>query len=476
MLNGGLVTLVGLPAFIVTLGTLNIAFALTHIVSNDLTFSGLPSALLFFGRTFAVGGANFTYGVVFMLVLYAIAWFALTQTAWGRHVYAVGDNPEAARRTGINTNRVLLSVYTLAGLMSGIAALLLVARTELGDPNAGQTTENLDSITAVVIGGTSLFGGRGSIIGTLIGAMIVGVFRNGLTLIGVEVIYQYLVTGHPRHPRRLVRSADAPETGVSTPAPILEARGIVKRYGHVVALGGADLELYPGEILAIIGDNGAGKSTLIKALSGALQPDEGEIRLDGERVHFRSPRDARRAGIETVYQDLAVAPALDIASNIFLGRELRRRGPQGSVLRMLNKGAMRREATRHFAELQIGIRSMAQPVENLSGGQRQGVAVARAATWARRVVIMDEPTAALGVKETRQVLDLIKRVRDRGLPVILISHDMPNVFELADRIQIMRLGRRVAIVTPQTHSMPEAVAIMTGATAAESDRGTGEPR
>ena len=250
--------------------------------------------------------------------------------------------------------------------------------------------------------------------------------------------------------------------------PILEARGIVKRYGHVVALDGADLELYPGEILAIIGDNGAGKSTLIKALSGALQPDDGEINLDGERVHFRSPRDARRAGIETVYQDLAVAPALDIASNIFLGRELRRRGPQGRVLRMLNKGAMRREAARHFAELQIGIRSMAQPVENLSGGQRQGVAVARAATWARRVVIMDEPTAALGVKETRQVLDLIRRVRERGMPVILISHDMPHVFELADRIQIMRLGRRVAIVTPLTHSMPEAVAIMTGATAEQS--------
>jgi fructose transport system permease protein len=194
-LNGSLVTFVRLPAFIVTLGTLNIAFALTHIVSNDLTFPGLPSELLFFGRTFTLGGANFTYGVVLMLVLYGIAWFSLTQTAWGRHVYAVGDNPEAARRTGINTSRVLLSVYILAGLTSGIAALLLVARTELGDPNAGQTTENLDSITAVVLGGTSLFGGRGAIIGTLIGAVIVGVFRNGLTLIGVEVIYQYLVTG-----------------------------------------------------------------------------------------------------------------------------------------------------------------------------------------------------------------------------------------------------------------------------------------
>jgi fructose transport system ATP-binding protein len=254
---------------------------------------------------------------------------------------------------------------------------------------------------------------------------------------------------------------------VSSPEPILEGRGLVKRYGQVVALNGADFDLFPREIVAIIGDNGAGKSTLIKALSGAVQPDEGEILLDGARVHFRSPRDARGAGIETVYQDLAVAPALDIASNIFLGREVRHRGPIGQGLRLLDKPAMRREATRHFAELKIGVQSMGVAVENLSGGQRQGVAVARAAAWAERLVIMDEPTAALGVKETRQVLDLILRVRERGLPVILISHDMPHVFELADRIQIMRLGRRVAVVTPQTHSMPEAVAIMTGATRSE---------
>jgi fructose transport system ATP-binding protein len=244
---------------------------------------------------------------------------------------------------------------------------------------------------------------------------------------------------------------------------VLEARGLVKHYGQVVALAGADFDVQEGEILAIIGDNGAGKSTLIKALSGALQPDEGEILLDGERVHFRAPGDARRAGIETVYQDLAVAPALDIASNIFLGREQRRAGVLGSLLRMLDKRAMRREAQRHFDELQIGVQSITQAVENLSGGQRQGVAVARAATWARKLVIMDEPTAALGVKETQQVIDLIRRVRDRGLPVILISHDMPHVFELADRIQIMRLGRRVAVVTPKSHTMSQAVAIMTGA-------------
>jgi len=195
ILNGGLVTGVKLPAFIVTLGTLNIAFALTHVYSNDETYSDLPSELLFFGKTFTIGNTDFTYGVVLMFVLFGIAWYALTQTAWGRHVYAVGDNLEAARLMGIKVNRVLLSVYLLAGLTYGIAAMLLVARTELGDPNAGQTTENLDAITAVVLGGTSLFGGRGSVIGTLIGAVVVGVFRNGLTLIGVEVVWQYFVTG-----------------------------------------------------------------------------------------------------------------------------------------------------------------------------------------------------------------------------------------------------------------------------------------
>ena len=195
VLNGGLVTAVRLPAFIVTLGTLNIAFALTHVYSNDETYSELPSELLFFGKTFSIGGTDVTYGVVVMFVLFGIAWYALTQTAWGRHVYATGDNLEAARLMGIKVNRVLLSVYVLAGVMYGIAAMLLVARTELGDPNAGQTTENLDSITAVVLGGTSLFGGRGTVIGTLIGAVVVGVFRNGLTLIGVEVVWQYFVTG-----------------------------------------------------------------------------------------------------------------------------------------------------------------------------------------------------------------------------------------------------------------------------------------
>ncbi len=246
-------------------------------------------------------------------------------------------------------------------------------------------------------------------------------------------------------------------------ALIMQARGIVKRYGQVTALDGTDFELRAGEILAVIGDNGAGKSSLIKALSGATVPDEGELLLDGKPVRFRSPIDARRAGIETVYQDLAVAPAMSIAENLFLGREIIKPGILAKWLQLLDKKQMLQQAVARMQELKVGIRSMTQAVETLSGGQRQCVAVARAAAFAQHVVIMDEPTAALGVKEGNMVLELIRRVRDKGLPVILISHNMPHVFEIADRIHIQRLGRRVAVVNPKIISMSDAVAVMTGA-------------
>ena len=244
---------------------------------------------------------------------------------------------------------------------------------------------------------------------------------------------------------------------------VLEARKIVKRYGHVTALDGANLELRAGEVLAVIGDNGAGKSTMVKVLCGAVVPDEGQVLLDGVPVHFSSPMDPRKRGIETVYQDLAVAPALDIATNLFLGREVRCRGILGSWFRLLDKRRMKSEAQKEMAELKFRLPSIDSAVEDLSGGQRQGVAVARSAIFARRLVIMDEPTAALGVRESGEVLNLIRTIRDRGLPVLLISHNMPHVFELADRIHIMRLGRRVALTTPKEHSMGEVVAIMTGA-------------
>jgi fructose transport system ATP-binding protein len=254
--------------------------------------------------------------------------------------------------------------------------------------------------------------------------------------------------------------------GMSAMSAILSAQGLVKHYGRVVALDGADFDLLPGEILAVIGDNGAGKSTLIKCLTGAVLPDAGEIRLDGKPVRFHSPLDARAAGIETVYQHLALCPALSIVDNLFLGRERRRGGRLGRLLRMLDRTGMEREARAQLDALGLlTIQNIRQSVETLSGGQRQGVAVVRATAFGSRVVIMDEPTAALGVKESRRVLELMLDVKRRGLPIVLISHNMPHVFEVADRIHIHRLGRRVAVIDPKRFSMSDAVAIMTGAMA-----------
>ena len=249
--------------------------------------------------------------------------------------------------------------------------------------------------------------------------------------------------------------------------PILEARRLVKTFGRVVGLDGVSLQLHAGEVLAIIGDNGAGKSTLVKCLTGAYIPDDGQLLLDGHEVHFKRPQDARSAGIETVYQNLAVSPALDVASNLFLGRERRKPGIAGSLFRALDTSGMRKEAREQVQKLGIStLQDVSVAVENLSGGQRQAVAVARAAAFGSKVVVLDEPTAALGVRESNQVLELIQRLRENGIPVILISHNMPHVFQVADRIHIQRLGKRAATITPQSHTMTDAVAIMTGAATA----------
>ncbi|MGR3630613.1 MAG: ATP-binding cassette domain-containing protein [Limimaricola soesokkakensis] len=252
--------------------------------------------------------------------------------------------------------------------------------------------------------------------------------------------------------------------------PILKGRNLVKRYGKVVALDHCDFDLYPGEILAVIGDNGAGKSTLIKALSGAVIPDEGEVYLEGKQVHFYSPNDARHAGIETVYQTLAMSPALSITDNMFMGRELRKPGFRGKWLRQLDRAGMEKFARDKLNDLGLmTIQNINQAVETLSGGQRQGVAVARAAAFGSKVIILDEPTAALGVKESRRVLELILDVKSRGIPIILISHNMPHVFELADRVHVHRLGQRLCVIDPKNHSMSDAVAFMTGAKEPETE-------
>jgi simple sugar transport system ATP-binding protein len=247
--------------------------------------------------------------------------------------------------------------------------------------------------------------------------------------------------------------------------PLLEARGILKRYGHVQALGGASFTVYPGEVVALIGDNGAGKSTLVKVMSGVIRPDGGQLLLNGEQVHLASPVDARRHGIETVYQDLALAPDLDAAANLHLGRELYRI----RVLKVLNRAEMRRRAVIAFAALGIQLPDVSAPVGTLSGGQRQSIAVARAVAYASKVIFMDEPTAALGVVQRERVLDTIRRVRDQGISVVLISHNMPEVLAVSDRVEVLRLGRRVARYRAADASIEELVGAMTGALSTEDD-------
>ncbi|CAG6394369.1 ATP-binding cassette domain-containing protein [Streptomyces cocklensis] len=249
--------------------------------------------------------------------------------------------------------------------------------------------------------------------------------------------------------------------------PLLEARGLTKRFGHVRALQDADFTAYPGEVVALIGDNGAGKSSLVKTLSGTIRPDGGQILVDGSPVDLSSPLDARRYGIETVYQDLALAPDLDAAANLHLGRELYRGGLLGR-LGVLDHAAMRRSAVTAFAELGVDLQDVGAPVATLSGGQRQSVAVARAVAFANRIIFMDEPTAALGVVQRGRVLDTVRRVRDRGICVVLISHNMPEVLSVADRVEVLRLGRRVARFTAADTTVEELVGAMTGALDAEA--------
>jgi len=249
--------------------------------------------------------------------------------------------------------------------------------------------------------------------------------------------------------------------------PLLEARGVHRRFGHVQALDGADFAVMPGEICALIGDNGAGKSTLVKILSGADQPDEGQILLDGSPVSFGSPTASQREGIATVYQDLALAPELAAASNLYLGRELMRNGPLGR-LGFVDRKTMRANSATQFRNLGVVLKSPDVPVASLSGGQRQSIAIARAAMWAKRVIFMDEPTAALGVIQTGRVLDLIRSVRDSGVAVVLVSHNMTQVVEVADRVEVLRLGRRVARFERGQATVDKLVTAMTsGAVNAE---------
>ncbi len=264
-------------------------------------------------------------------------------------------------------------------------------------------------------------------------------------------------------------SAATATIGARDGVPILEARDIVKTYGHVRALEGANFSVFPGEVVALIGDNGAGKSTLTQVISGVISPDSGELLFEGRPVHIGSPAAAQQLGIETVFQDLALAPDLDGAANVYMGRELLKPGILGK-LGVLDKKAMKVGAETAFKDLGVAVKDADAAVAYLSGGQRQGVAVARAASWASRVIIMDEPTAALGVVQTENVLNVIRRVRDNGVAVVLISHNMPDVIKVADRIEVLRLGKRVAVFRRDEATLESLVGAMTGAVVQEDQQ------
>ena len=485
-INGLLVTRLKLPPFIVTLGTLSIftAMALLYSSGQSVQAPQMPDVMTWTGEIINLGGFRVTTGVVMVVLLYLAVGFALKQTTWGRHVYAVGNDAEASRLVGISVNRVLFSVYALAGLIYGITAWILIGRAGAASPNAAADA-NLESITAVVIGGTSLFGGRGALLGTLLGALIVGYFRTGLSLgrCGRPVAgadhrpvgdHRSLDRPVDQEGTRMSTTAPAPtSSSARSEAPVLSARGLVKTFGRVVGLDGVDFDLYPGEVLAIIGDNGAGKSTLIKAATGAVIPDAGEIRLDGEVVSFRKPSEAREAGIETVYQTLAVAPALDIAANMFLGREMRRSGPLGSVLRMLDHKGMRESAGavdvrpghRHAAEHVAGRGDAVRwPAPGGLGGTGGGLR--HEADRARRA-----HRGARGQGDQPGALDDQPGAGERPA-----GH--PDQPQHAERVR----GRRpdphpaarhgaAGVVTPKSHTPNEVVAIMTGATTLEETPG-----
>ncbi|MFN8622161.1 MAG: ATP-binding cassette domain-containing protein [Chloroflexota bacterium] len=494
--------------FIVTLATMSVARGLALWLADGRSTipGGVPDLIRTLGSA-SVGPVPVSAIIVAALAV-VIGVFSKRQV-WGRWIFAVGGNQEAARRSAIPVSWVLASVYMLSGLLAGVGAVLASGRSNGGSPNFGQLAE-LDSIAAVVIGGASFLGGRGNVGNAIVGALMIGVIRNGMNLLNLDAFVQLIVIGvviaaavemdvvrgalegRLRVLRAARMSADPTVStpsisggvaAVATAAPVaagtsssssatssaaaggpatLAVRGAVKRFGAVLALDHVDLQVRAGEVLALLGDNGAGKSTLIKSLSGVHRLDEGVIEVDGRPVVMHAPADARAHGIETVYQDLALFDNLDASANFYAGREIAGPGWLPRGLRFLRTGEMDAATREVLDRFQVHLPSGASSVGLMSGGQRQAVAVARAAAFSSRVVILDEPTAALGVRESRRVLDLVIRLRDAGHAVIVISHAMDHVAEIADRALVMRRGRVVGEIASVREDQARILALIMG--------------
>ncbi|MDP3209811.1 MAG: ATP-binding cassette domain-containing protein, partial [Rhodoglobus sp.] len=462
--NGVLVKVLKISPLIVTLGLLAVYRGLAFVVAEGVSVYGFP---LGFTSIAGLRLAGVPITVIVAAVIFLGGGWFLLRTVTGLRLFAIGGNVDSARMVGIRVDRTVIGAFTAMGLLMGVVALLSTSRLASGSPNVGTQFE-LDVLTAVILGGVIFTGGSGSPIGVLVGVFTIGILNAGLVFAGFQDWWQQITKGgllllalsidqfipwlraRRDRNRALVRertddSALVDRDGLRgrgvVGSAVLEARGMSVSYGPVKALDDASLTVHAGEVVCLIGDNGAGKSTLIKAISGVTPFDSGSIALAGEQVEFDNPADARRAGIETVFQDLALCQNLGVAHNLILGEEPRRK--LFGLIPVRDDRAAIIQARDRLASLNVTMTDFRRPVRFLSGGQRQAVAISRVLRGGVKLVIMDEPTAALGVAQTGQVLKLVRTVADEGRGVILISHDIEDIFAVADRVVVLQLGRVV---------------------------------
>ncbi|ESZ48880.1 ABC transporter ATP-binding protein [Mesorhizobium sp. L2C054A000] len=464
LVNGLLVRRLSISPLIVTLAMLALYGGLAFVVSSTAVY-GFPEALLELGRGKIFG---IQYTVIIAASVFVTGAFVLTSTVTGLRLYAIGGDPRAAELCGIPVGRTVVGLYAANGLLIGLVSVLIAGRLGSITPTIGVRFE-LDVLTAAILGGVAFSGGSGRPLGIAIGVATIGILNAGLIFVGLQSWWQSISVGsmlllalvadqaaigfRGRRARAAATNFTVADNGAVASAgpaatagnaeapqgPAFSIAGARKSYGALTAVEEASFTVGKGEIVCLLGDNGAGKSTLVKIISGAIQPDAGAMTLEGQPISFRSPQDARGAGLETVYQDLALCPNLSVAHNMILGREETRRWLGVFPVRDDRKAAEQCRA--RLAALGVTLRDENVLVRSLSGGQRQSIAIARALADHVKLICLDEPTAALGVKQTAQVVKLIRSIAASGTGVILVTHDLSTVRALADRIVVLSLGR-----------------------------------
>lgn len=493
LINGRLVLALRVNPLIVTVGMGTIFTGLAYVITNARTVFGFPDSYTWIGR--AELGMIPVPVIIFASIFIVGGYFLLNSVA-GLRLYATGGNPVATDLVGISSRKIVLSVFVLNGLLIGLVAFLTTSRIGSASPSMGNNFA-LNVLTAVILGGVGFAGGKGHPFGVFIGVATIGVLNAVVIFAGVPDFWQSISQGavlllaltfdqlsarrrdrvrasgravaidrEATGPEEEVAEAASGETNRSAPAealvPAIQAVGLEKSFGSVSAVRNVTFKVMPGEVVCLLGDNGAGKSTVIKMLSGAIKPDGGRMEINGQPVTLHSPQDARAAGIQTTYQDLALCPNLGAAYNLILGSEPRRRGFGVFSLRDDRRGL--EIARQRLAELGIQLDDYDLPVGLLSGGQKQSVAIARVATDDVKVVILDEPTAALGVKQTGNVLALIRRLAERGAGIIFICHDIETIVRAADRVVVLRLGEVVFEGDAKGVDRLQLLQLMAGAT------------